>query len=561
MHEPENSPRQINLLYWSIFVILLLRALTLGVTDLIDPTESRYASIAAHMVASGNWLVPMIDLPSGLEPYLGKPPLHFWLTAISFKLFGEHEWASRLPSLISAFFVIGAVVRFGRSAWGLKYGLTAGLVAISTPFFFMFSGGSITDVTLTACISWGVVSSYLTLYSNEAGARKRNGCILAVSVALGFMTKGPVAIALTALPIFIFLAIKKDILLLKKTPWLSCTAVFFAITLPWFILSELENPGFLKYFFWNENIARYLIKDYGDKYGSGHVYTRGTAIFMMILATTPWAFILPYKYLRDGWNTTKSALLRDDALIFVLIWGLSSAAFFCLVRQLHAAYLLPSVPGIALALTRSFNGYKLSDRAQNIALITIGLVGLTMIGISYISSSYYHSTPQALIFLVFGILLFWFFVRNSADISSNIAIPFAILSCLGILVFAPYINGYRSAEGILRNIASVTNAKKLKIGITSSNLYSPYWMALAGHEESLKTIKISYVNPYQPVDASLKHLLVRKEDLKPLSKVQNRFKLVCSFGKWRWLTSEQAILKRSLNEICPFDLPSTASLE
>jgi 4-amino-4-deoxy-L-arabinose transferase-like glycosyltransferase len=536
--------------------VFILRSFTLEMTDLIDPTESRYASVAAHMVTSGDWVVPMLNLPAGVEPYLGKPPLHFWLTAISYKLFGQEEWTSRLPSLIAAMFIVGAVVRFGRAAWNLETGLLAGLVTISTPFLFMFSGGSVTDVTLTACISWGVVSAYLLLATSNLKDKKLNGYLLAVSVALGFLTKGPVAIALTGLPIILFLIFKRDIAKLREIPWLSSALIFLAITSPWFILSELRNPGFLKYFFWNENIARYLIKDYGDKYGSGHVYPRGMAVLMMILVTLPWSIILVAKYFKDGWGKFKRAILAHDGYHFTLIWGASSAIFFCLVRQLHAAYLIPAVPGIALSVAANFSAVNLSLIKQRLIFIGTALVGLLLIGISGSASSYTPAIIESLVFLLIALTCLWFFKFKFESLIANLSTSLVVLCLLSLIAFTPYLNSHRSAEGILKNIARVTNAKNLKIGITASNLYSPYWLSMSTGPEFPEAIKISYVNPAKAVEPQLKHVLVRRDDLSAFTmSIHARFKLVCSFGKWNWLTSRKKLLKRPAAEICPFDLP------
>ena len=543
-------------LFAFIVGIFIVRALTLEMTDLIDPTESRYASIAAHMVSSGDWLVPMLNLPTGVEPYLGKPPLHFWLTAISYKLFGQEEWTSRLPSLIAAMFIVGAVVRFGRRVWDLETGLLAGLVTISTPFLFMFSGGSIIDVTLTACISWGVISAYLLLTSTDSNDKKLNGYLLAVSVALGFLTKGPVAIALTGLPIVIFLIVKKDLARLREIPWASSALIFLVITSPWFILSEIRNPGFLKYFFWNENIARYLIKDYGDKYGSGHVYPRGMAILMMILVTLPWSIILLTKYFKDGWGKFKSAIFANDGYLFALIWGVSSALFFCLVRQLHAAYLIPAAPGVALTLVAPLKEISYSPLWQKRFFIGTSLLGVLIIALSLGASSYTLAVTESILFLSAALFGLWFLKSKLGSVVANVSVSLALLSTVAIFAYTPYLNSHRSAEGILKNIARVTNAKNLKIGITASNLYSPYWLSMSVGDEFPEAVKISYVNPGQKVDPKLKHVLVRRDDLATFSMdIHSRFKLICSFGKWNWLTSRQSLFRRPAAEICPFDLP------
>jgi 4-amino-4-deoxy-L-arabinose transferase-like glycosyltransferase len=553
----QNHSRPIFVIFSTLLIVLLVRGLTLEYTDLIDPTESRYASIASHMLRTGNWLVPMLDLPSGVEPYLGKPPLHFWLTAISYSMFGQEEWSSRLPSFLAGLMVVLSVIRFGNKVWDKEAGLLAGVVALATPFFLLYSGGSITDVTLTACIAWGVVSAYLFFEEQGAKNRKLNASIVAVSAALGFLTKGPVAIALIGLPILIYLAIFRQLGRLKEIPWILCFCVFMVIVSPWFILSEIENPGFLKYFFWNENIARYLIKDYGDKYGSGHVYPRGMAILMMVLVTMPWALVVVYKLARDGWTKVKTDLSSNKPLLFAIIWGLSPAIFFCLVRQLHAAYLIPALPGFALSVTGLFFSKELSDSARKYLLAAVSVVGLVLIVLATYSKSYWISWPETSAFFLVGLGSLVLLSKKSASILLNCSAHLAFLSILGLFAFTPYLNSQRSAEGLLRHVLTLVKEENPQIGITATNLYSPYWLAMAGGDEFPEAMRVVYANPHEQVSAEMRHILIRKEDINVItSETRARFKTICGYGKWYWMTDRKKFYQADPKAICPFTIPA-----
>jgi 4-amino-4-deoxy-L-arabinose transferase-like glycosyltransferase len=86
---------------------------------LIEPDETRYAQIAIEMIESRDWVTPTLDG----QAYLDKPPLMYWLTALSFQTFGMNETAARIPSMLSAFATILLVYGWGqlilnrRSAW------------------------------------------------------------------------------------------------------------------------------------------------------------------------------------------------------------------------------------------------------------------------------------------------------------------------------------------------------------------------------------------------------------------------------------------------------------
>jgi len=97
------NPKQKNrhVTYYVILAIIAFsRLATLGAYPLMDATEGRYGEIAREMAVTGNWITPQLE-PG--EPYWGKPPFYFWLTALSFKLLGTSEFSARLPNLSSGY--------------------------------------------------------------------------------------------------------------------------------------------------------------------------------------------------------------------------------------------------------------------------------------------------------------------------------------------------------------------------------------------------------------------------------------------------------------------------
>ena len=91
----DRSTRRVLLVSALFFLLAMLRA---GSMPLTDPDEGRYAEIAREMVASGDYVVPHLFS----IPYLEKPPLLYWLTALSFGAFGESEIAARLVPALTA---------------------------------------------------------------------------------------------------------------------------------------------------------------------------------------------------------------------------------------------------------------------------------------------------------------------------------------------------------------------------------------------------------------------------------------------------------------------------
>ena len=100
--------------FWVFFLLLVLIAIR-GIINyslpLMDKTEARYAEIARIMVETNNWILLQIDYN---VPFWAKPPLSTWLTAISMKVFGLHEFFIRLPYLITTLLIILFISRYDK---------------------------------------------------------------------------------------------------------------------------------------------------------------------------------------------------------------------------------------------------------------------------------------------------------------------------------------------------------------------------------------------------------------------------------------------------------------
>lgn len=81
-------------------------------------------------------------------------------------------------------------------------------------------------------------------------------------MALGFLTKGPVALVLMGIPLLGVLIWNRTLLRVFTLPFHLGIPVFLLITAPWFYLAEQQNAGFIRYFFVNENFLRFLVKNY-----------------------------------------------------------------------------------------------------------------------------------------------------------------------------------------------------------------------------------------------------------------------------------------------------------
>src|SRR3982075_961874 len=139
---------------WVVYLIVILisGAIYLGCIvsppSLMDDVDAVQAQIARNMLTSGDWVIARLD---GV-PYLEKSPLIYWLIAISYRIFGVHDWVARLPVALAAVLLAWVTWRYGRWAFGAAAGFFAGLVVATCVGLFLFTRIQIPDVMLTVCV-------------------------------------------------------------------------------------------------------------------------------------------------------------------------------------------------------------------------------------------------------------------------------------------------------------------------------------------------------------------------------------------------------------------------
>lgn len=532
-------------LFFALLILicaLLSRALFLEYTDLIDPTESRYASVAQEMLISRDWLTPKLHLPEGVVPYLGKPPLHFWLTGVSYQLLGVEEWTARLPSFLAAMLILLVVFKFSEKRFGNEVALASSLITFSSVMFFFLAGASVTDVTLTALVTLSSFSLYKFVSTREVSFYKLLPAI--IFCALGFLCKGPVAIVLTFMPVLLVSCFQRDFSWLARIKWFSSGFVFLLLIAPWVIASEIKTPGFIEYFFWNENLARYLLKDYGDKYGTGHVHQYGSSWLMIFIGFMPWTPVMLYLVWKKGISNTWKWLTAESDRAFIFALGLSSALFFTFVRQLHFMYVLPSIPGFAIFTailikdSQQRSSSSLIARAKKFFTVSAFFVWPIVASVGFVLHYSQESFLLSVIIFFVGIFLFRKLGKSSSGIElvSFVGCFMLVAYFLVIATLTPYLNLRRSAEFILKEIAFLptANGHIHTVGTYAKNNYSQYWTANAWDNELAQKVNIEYVKPEEIDSKDICYFMVK--DNTPTSeesKIYNSLKLLLEEGKWR----------------------------
>jgi 4-amino-4-deoxy-L-arabinose transferase-like glycosyltransferase len=226
---------------------------------LYDPDEGRYAEIPREMAAGGDWLIPHLD---GLI-YLEKPPLQYWLTAATFRAFGQSEFTARLWTGIAGYASLIMVFFVGSRLWGVRAGQTALLLTGASTLFDLLAHQLTLDMVLSACLL-ASLACFLMAESDAssggaASGRARKwmlGCWAAMALAM--LTKGLIGVLVPAATLAIYLLWNRDFGVLRRLNIRWGLPLFTLIAAPWFVMAARANSAFLHFFFIREHFQRFL---------------------------------------------------------------------------------------------------------------------------------------------------------------------------------------------------------------------------------------------------------------------------------------------------------------
>ena len=338
-----------------LFALIANRGLINYLLPLMDKTEARYAEIARIMVETNNWILLQIDYN---VPFWAKPPLSTWLTAISIKSFGSHEFYIRLPFLIISIITIILMSRYDKIENKIFF-LTP-LILLLMPEFYLHAGVVSTDTMLNFSIIM-VMLSFWEAISKESGYKWWYAFF--IGIGLGLLSKGPIILILTLPPIFIWLFVYKE--KLKNIPIISGLFLTILISFPWYYFSELKSPGFIDYFIFGEHFRRFFDSSWkGDLYGFPKQQPFGIIWLFSILGIFPWSILIILKLKRILKET-----LTNKWIGFLLCWMLFTPIFFTFSKSLIHPYTLPMTAPAALLISHYWSEIKFKKYYFSISIL------------------------------------------------------------------------------------------------------------------------------------------------------------------------------------------------
>jgi 4-amino-4-deoxy-L-arabinose transferase-like glycosyltransferase len=373
---------------YSLLVLwFFLGLLPLLVRPLWEPDEGRYAEIPREMLATGNWLTPHLN---GVL-YFEKPPLQYWLSAISMKLFGLNGAAARLPLALAAGLTIWAAWRLAKRL-GARNPFWAAFMAATGLLAFLV--GQL--LTLDALFSAFLVAALAAFV--EAVARRREGLpslgwtLTAFAFLAGAMlTKGLAQVILMG-GILVFslgfawrdAALRRAVLRTAFDPlgWV----LYLFLVVPWFVAVDRANPGHAQFFFIHEHFTRFLTHEHARQGSNNWLLDKLYFVGILGVGLLPWLSATGIGLLRS-WTFLKGRGPQGQDHLSRWVVGISVLgflwpfAFFSLSGSKLPPYILPAlVPLAALACTFEREGEETQSlRRMGKELIVLGVIFLVAV--------------------------------------------------------------------------------------------------------------------------------------------------------------------------------------
>lgn len=435
------------ILFAAIFVVYFFNMFI----DVMEVDAAQYASISMEMSFTKSFLHVY---QQGLD-YLDKPPLLFWLSSLSYIIFGISNFAYKLPSVLLAILGIYSLYRFASLWYSKEKAILASLILASSQALFLITNDIRTDTILLGLEMFSIWQ--LCEYLNKS---KWNHLILA-SLGFGFamMTKGPIALVIPIAAFGTDFILKRQWKNIFRPQWILLLTIVAIVLIPMSyglytqfdlhpekFVYGMQGPSGIKFFYWTQSFGRITGESYWAN-DTGYFYFLHTILWdfqPFVFLFIP-ALILKIKKIL----VQKFKVEKKEEFIslggFVLVFIALSLSKYKLPHYIFVLFPFASI------ITADFI-YQLKGKMQTIiAKVQFGISHLFWLFI--IIYFIFFFPPENPILPIVSVLFFvagWFLFRNLKGSVERIFLPSIVtiiyFNLLLSLNFYPNLLSYQSAS-------------------------------------------------------------------------------------------------------------------
>jgi 4-amino-4-deoxy-L-arabinose transferase-like glycosyltransferase len=324
--------------------------------------ELRVALCARQMVESNDWIVPRFQENVRLR----KPPMMYWLVGAVYKVTGKSAspfW-TRVPGVISGLLLVALVYAMGVKLFSIRAGLWAAVTLIFSFGFVRHARLAETDITLTLFTTLAVFLIYLAFHHPR---RWWLWPLAGLAMGLGFLTKGPAAVAMPLCALFLFaVGIEEG---RKNFNWWGCLLLLAVTVL-------VGGPWYYKIYLFTQALgseATQLNQELSDTFAkTKHPGTMAYYLYTLPRMMIPVGLLLPFAVY--GFFSKKE---RTTQRLFVAAWFISSFLLLSLVASKQAHYAILLLPVSSLLIGRWLDNLAIEFPEKHLPVTCIALALLT----------------------------------------------------------------------------------------------------------------------------------------------------------------------------------------
>jgi 4-amino-4-deoxy-L-arabinose transferase and related glycosyltransferases of PMT family len=375
--------------YWFFITLIVLVYLIGMFVTLFENDSAQFAVMAMRMVQENDFL----SLFKGPEEYLDKPHMHYWLAAFSYKIFGIHDWAYRIPGILSTFLGAYSCYGLGKLLYNKDVGRYASLIFMTAQTMVLANIDVRTDAVLTGFAIFSIWQLVAYIEKNSL----KNIALGALGAGMAFSTKGQIALVVIGISVLCHLAYTRKWIRLLNWKLLVAVLVFGLTIAPMLyayyhqfdlhpekVIRGKDHRSGIFFIFWEQSFERM----------SGEGVGKNSSDFFFFFHTFLWVF-LPWTVLAliGYWNQLKTfwqvRFAYRPNLEFLTLGGISILFFVISFAQFKLPHYMNILMPLYAILSAAFLYTLFQGEKAKMAKVILGfqyfILGLVVVFVLLVS--------------------------------------------------------------------------------------------------------------------------------------------------------------------------------